>query len=336
MQALKTVIAVYSSQPTAPLSLAARSSDASTVSFTRLEAEREVIRLPAMRGSVFLIPLDTAPEIFGATSTPLEKLGRRLEHGGLTWQDYERVREEFLAVATSPMTSGELQEAIHVDGKLMVAIRLLAYEGLALRVGEGVRSDTFRYVSAISWLGQALPEREQPAALSWLADAYVRGFGPVRMEDFAWWSGVTKGKAKQAMATVPTEDVGDGLLLHTDDLDAWNDCQPLSEDEVAVLPKWDPYTMGYQSDGRTRFVREEHQALAYPKIRATRGDAAPVVLRRGEAAASWGHRFKRDRMEVVVSPFEPGDSLDWLAEAHFEPAATVLGASDITLRVERD
>src|SRR5436309_273211 len=72
--ALRDVVAVYSSHPTAPLALLSRSATFGVADLGALEERREALRLPAMRLSIFLMPTETAPRIVAATRQPMEKL----------------------------------------------------------------------------------------------------------------------------------------------------------------------------------------------------------------------------------------------------------------------
>jgi hypothetical protein len=49
------------------------------------------------------------------------------------------------------------------------------------------------------------PPRQRDEALAELATRYVRGHGPAQVEDLAWWSGLTKSQAREALelATAP-------------------------------------------------------------------------------------------------------------------------------------
>src|SRR6476659_8621231 len=64
--ALRAVVGVYSSHPTAPLSLHARTKNLSAKQFRALEADKRAIRLGAMRGSIHFLPRETAPQVFAA------------------------------------------------------------------------------------------------------------------------------------------------------------------------------------------------------------------------------------------------------------------------------
>jgi hypothetical protein len=333
LDALRSVIAVYSSHPTAPLSLLARSRSLDADRFAGLERRREAIRIPAMRGSVFLVPTETASRILGATRTPLKKLASRLIYGGFDLDSYEALKPRVLEAAREPVSASALQEAVPTDGQLMVAVRVMSYEGLVLRVGTSLRSDSFQYVATDAWLGEPLPDRNPDEALAWLANTYLRAFGPARVEDFAWWSGVTKTRARRAIAEHETVDVGEGLLVPADQQDAFESVDPIDPESVDILPKWDAYTMGYAPDGRGRLVDQEHLLRAYSSARtqygATAGDGLPLVLRGGRAVASWTHRFDGNRMRVEVGPFA-SDVLPVLdLESLFDDAGALLGATSV-------
>jgi hypothetical protein len=113
--------------------------------------------------------------------------------------------------------------------------------------------------------------------------------------------------ARAAVGAVETVEVADRLLLPSDLADDWSAVRPLSPEAIHVLPKWDPYTMGYAPDGRQRLVDDEHLRLAFStadtRVGATAGDALPLILRGGRAIASWSHRLDGERMSVTVAPF---------------------------------
>ncbi|MCC6174293.1 MAG: winged helix DNA-binding domain-containing protein [Chloroflexi bacterium] len=332
-EALRRVVGVYSSHPTAPLALASRVDGLDAVRFADLERARAAIRLPAMRLSIFLLPTETAPYIFAATRQPLQKRVKNLQYAGLDWDEYARLKPLILRQAQEPATAASLQWAVATDGRLMTAVRFMSYEGLLLRLGTSLRADSLRYVATDSWLGHPLEDADPIAALAWLADAYLRGYGPARVADFAWWAGVARRNAAAALRRDGIVDVGSGLFLPEDQRDAFEQAEPLDPDAVNVLPKWDPYTMGYALDGRQRLIDDVHldQIYGLGKFRtgATSGDGSPLVLRGGRAVALWSHRFEKDRLLVRVSPFQPHTLPRRLYERAFEEAARLLGASGV-------
>ena len=331
--ALRAVVAVYSTHPTAPLALRARSAALDAASFGALEQRREVVRLPAMRQSIFLLPTEIAARVFAATRLPLEQHARRLAYAGLDGDEYARLKPLVLEAAGEPITPSGLQAALAMDARATMALRVMAREGLVLRLGSSLRTDHLRWVATAAWLGQPLEDADPAAALAWLGEAYLRAYGPARVADFAWWSGVPRRRAAAALAGVRVVDVGGGLLLPADEQAAFERIAPLDPAAVDVVPKWDSYTMGHAPDGRQRLVDDAHLPRAYSttdtRVGATAGDGLPLVLQGGRAVASWSHRFAGQRLAVTVTPFAD-DALPPASYAGlFEEIGRLLDASAV-------
>ena len=329
--ALRAVVGVYSSHPSAPLSLRARARLFDHEAFRRLDADRRALRLPAMRGSIHLLPREMAHLAFGAAPEPPSGLRQRLRYFGIPEERYPALREAVLAAAIEPMTARELgrelRERTGHEGSPTPVLSGLAREGVLLRVGaEGPRSNVLRYVATRAWLGGDLPHVEADGALAWLAEEYLRAFGPARPEDFRWWAGVPKGRATAALEKVETVEPESGYLLPAGDREAFERVEPPDPETVDVLPKWDCYTMGYADDGRERFVHPDARERVYTPA----GDGLGVVLVGGFAVAAWEARFSGKVMEVRLDAFEPlGARLGGLIEGRFGEVAAFLGARDV-------
>jgi hypothetical protein len=327
-EVLAAVAAVYSSHPTAPWSLAARAF-LTPDGFAALERDRLAVRIPAMRRSIHLVPAAEAAGLFAATRQSPATHRRAVRDTGLTEAAYEALTARILALAAEPVTLNALKQ--NESGPLAAVVRELAYEGLLLRLAPGLRTDgSLSYVSTVAWLGDPL-DADPDASLARLAEAYLRGYGPARAADFAWWAGVPLRRATTALATVSTVDVGDGLLLPADQASAWEATPPLDPAAVDVLPKWDAYTMGYAPDGRGRLVDDAHLGVVYGDGPVASGDGMPLVLQGGRAVAVWSHRFDGDRMLVRWRPLVRGTAL---SARLFEPAAELLGAQDVDVQQE--
>jgi hypothetical protein len=345
VEALRDVVAVYSSHPTAPLALHSRSASFAATSLAEMEQRRETLRLPGMRQSVFLMPAGSAPRILAATRQPLEKLAPRLRYAGLDWEAYAQLKRRVLELAREPMTADALQAALKgdkadgaadADVRIMTGVRAMTYEGLMLRLGTSLRTDSLRYVATEAWLGHPLEGTDAAESLTWVAGAYLRGYGPARIEDFTWWSGISRKRSTEALRAVETMDVGGGLLLPVDHQDAFAGVAPLDLNTVALLPKWDAYTMGYAPDGRQRLVADEHLKRAYSSGGGGTlpGDGLPLVLLGGQAVATWSHRFAGNRMQVTVKPFEPGLLPAGCFEHTVDEVGRLLGAAGVKIAAE--
>ena len=327
--ALERVVAVYSSHPSAPLSLAARVTSIEPVSFRALEESRAALRIPAMRGSIHLVPAQTASLLVAATQIPAAERRRRFRVAGISEESYDEIRERVLAFARVPVTVAQVREATGLGENAGTVLRILALDGLLLRVGSGsLRSNSLTYVSTEAWRGEPFAEVDRDRAIRWLAHSYLAAFGPARVEDFGWWAALPVGSARSILADIPTVDVGDGLLLLEEEADEFAAIEPLPRDSLDVLPVWDAYTMGYAADGRGRFASSEHVDRLYDDM----GNGLGVVLAGGQAVAAWGSRFAGKRLEVSLDRFERlRGPLQAALEQRFHEIAVLLGGSEATV-----
>jgi hypothetical protein len=202
-------------------------------------------------------------------------------------------------------------------------LRALRFQGRVLTIaGDSLLGSPHRFVATDVWVPFGLDAGDPPAALAWLAGAYLRAFGPARVEDFAWWAGATRRAAIAALEPHRTVDVGGGLLLPAGDVGPFERAvRPRGT--LDLLPAWDAYTMGFAPDGRQRLVHPDVQPRVYTPLGVgLPGDANPVVLVDGEVAGTW--TFSRAD-GAAVQPFEPlGPRARRRLEERLDAAAGVL------------
>jgi hypothetical protein len=293
--ALRDVLAVYSSHPSAPLALHARSARMAPDDFRAAAAAG--LRFPAMRASIHLMEPAAAARAFSALPEAAAARAARLRGFGLSEERYAELRARLLAAAVEPRSQKELVDAVGEPPDVVKgATAAMAREGVLVRVGApGLRSNALRYEA------YEIPREERDAALAWLAGEYLRTLGPARLADAAWWLGVAKGRAAAALAAHDTMELDGGLLLRAEDEAAF--AQATRPRGVELLGKWDPLTMGHAPDGRARAGME-------PCCYDFRGDGLPVVLVDGVAAGTWSMTAKGRRLELISEPFEaPGARL---------------------------
>jgi len=314
IEALRSVVAAYSAHPTAPLALRARVGLLTAEQFRRLDERREALRIPGMRGSLFLAPRETAATIFAPFAISTARVMTRLRRGRMTEEEYAAAAGRVLSAATTPLLPRELQEAAGVRGSdLSLLLRTIRGEGRLLAVSQGsVRSATLRYVATECWAPEGVTGVDPSTALGDLAGMYLHAYGPARVADFAWWTGAPMGAAVRAISNHDTVDVGDGLLLPVGDERAFAAVASV-KGRVDLLPRWDPYTMGHAPDGRARLVHPDNQRRIYvqkgvvapgqPNL-GLPGDGYPVVLVDAEAVGTWNLTLKESSYELfdTVTP----------------------------------
>lgn len=285
------VVGLHATSPSTPyLSLHARkrgflSRDLDDALYER----RSLVRVKAMRGTVFLWSLDLAPLVFAATRAATVASDRRWL--GINGEDYERVAPRVLAaLAGQSLTVAELRKALEADGAVAGVVAMLCDEGRVVRdrpVG-GRTSSAFRYRRWVDVYPEvSLEEWDEAAATRELVRRYVDAYGPVSRADVIWWTGLPARRVDDALRnlreellTVSVADLGEGLLLTTATLDkaAARELGPVA---VNLVPMLDPYTMGYRDRGRLLDSSMNEMLIDRG------GNVTSVVLIDGRVAGVW-------------------------------------------------
>lgn len=332
LTALERVIAVHGTHPPAPLSLLARTPGFAYADYDRLIQARQAINFATMRGSVHLQPTQFAPNLLAATKSNPAALRKRL---GVDDEEYARLRASLLPKLQEPVAGSGIRETLGIGDHEFLAIRMLARAGEVLRIPTSARSDRLEYVSTAAWLGAPLTEVDPAEARAWLASEYLAAFGPARVADFAWWVGIPKRDARAAFDSLELTETETALFLPTSLLTDYETTTALDSSALAILPKWDSYTMGYAPDGRDRLVAPSDLEHAYTtketRIGATTGDGFPLILQDGQAIARWSHRFVGQTMTVAIETF-PGRTVDLsLCEPRFHEIGVLMDCTTVTI-----
>ncbi len=300
----------------------ARAPGARIADFDRaLYEDRSLIRVLAMRRTVFAVPAELVPACLAATADSVAgPLRRQLEKllvssGVATDGAAHLTRARAAAVAfiesggefssrdlaaADPLlaTRLELARGTAYAARPSVASRmltLLSSEGVVVRArpAGGWTSTQFRWVALDRWR-PGLPERpavEEAAAE--IAGRWLRAYGPAAAADLQWWTGWTKRLTSVALARLDTVEVdldgATGLLLADD-----QDAVPPPPPWVALLPALDPSAMGWRH--RDGFLGPHRTALY-----DINGNAGPTVWMDGRVVGGWAIR---DDGEVVTKLLE--------------------------------
>lgn len=326
---LRSIIGVYSSNPQGALSLLARVPRLMQGMVNGAIDSRRVLRLPAMRRTVWMLHADTAPLAFHATATmaPYRWL---LKRSGISEGEYARLEREILLAAGRPLSADQIREAIKdPPEKLTPVFQALCAEGKLLRVkAKSPVSNAFTYVATRVWLGQELSDAHPPAALAWLAGDYITAFGPASVDDFAWWAGVQRRDAEEAVLAHDLADIGGGLLMWSKDVHAFEGTRPFAG-RVNLLPAWDAYTMGYAEASRSRFA----DPGLLPYLYDSGGNATSVILVEGKVGGLWDYTVGERKVEIRIGMFEePTPRIQGAIEAEAGLVAGYFNARETVVR----
>jgi Winged helix DNA-binding domain len=276
-----------------------------------LYVEGTLLRLLAMRRTLFVSPTDFAPVVHHAASTRIaadqrKTLLKQLDRfptdpvliGDLdAWLcDVEQSTERALlarAEATAnQLTADEprLRTAIlPTSDKSYDVRRNVTSQVLVLMGAEGriVRarprgawtSRQHTWAPAASVWPDGMPELDPAGARATLVRRWLEVFGPATVADVKWWTGWPLGLVRTAIAALETVEVdldGQPGIVLADDLEP----VPVPRPAAALLPALDPTPMGWQQ--RDWFLGPHRQRLF-----DSYGNIGPTVWWGGRIVGGW-------------------------------------------------
>ncbi|MDQ2677297.1 MAG: winged helix DNA-binding domain-containing protein [Actinomycetota bacterium] len=316
----RSLVALHATDPpTVVLSAGARTDHLTPASVeSALHDDRTLIRVMAMRRTLWVIPRELLPAVLAGASDRVAGAERRrlirdveragLHDDGTTWLD-AACTQVLDVLGTEELTSTELRERAPLlagtlehgagrswGGTTPIAPRVLTVlsaEGRVLRATNdgGWHLSRPRYAVTEHWLGHAVPNQAVPddaagdAALSVedavdeLVTAWLRSFGPGTEDDLVWWLGSTRARVRGALARVGAVSVAlDGATGYLLPDDL--DVVAAPEPWVALLPVLDPTTMGWKD--RDWYVGE-HRAQLYDSA----GNGGATIWCNGAIVGGW-------------------------------------------------
>jgi hypothetical protein len=279
-----------------------------------LYESRTLLKVLGMRRTMFVVPHDLAAEMTAACVRAISARERKRLIGLLAgagigggdpeaWLDGVEAETVTALESLGQATAADLTKRVPGlreqipfgegkawQGTVGVSTRLLfllAAEGRIIRGrprGTWV-SSLYRWAPVERWIGGPLPELPTGEAQVQLVRRWLRAFGPGTERDLAWWTGVTLGEVRRAIAAQDPPAVGvalgDGVvgLALADDLEPGPDPGPW----IALLPALDATTMGWTD---RRFYLGEHG----PRLFDRNGNAGPTIWVDGRVVGGWAQR----------------------------------------------
>jgi hypothetical protein len=341
LEVARDLVALHGTDPaTVFLSAAARVRQPSVADIERaLYTDRQLIRMLGMRRTMFVVSDELAPVVQAAcTNAIAAQLKRRyqqlLEGANVvpevgSW--WASVAEATLAalekrrLATAQELGQDVPELktqiLRAEGKSYAGTQSIATWMLMQLSAEGriVRgqprgswiSSQYRWAPIDAWLPDGLADLPTATAQTALVREWLRAFGPGSLDDLKWWSGLTMGEVKRALAALDTVevDMGEsvGLVLASD-----AEAVAAPEPWVALLPALDVTPMAYV---RREWFLGSHAPALFDRS----GNIGPSVWSDGRIVGGWAQR--RDGTVVFKLLEDVGRD----AERSIEAAAQALG-----------
>ena len=285
-----------------------RTQGATLQDVTRALAEARIVRSWPLRVTLQVVAAEDLRWMLRLTAPrALAKSRRRRDALGLT-PDVLKRSERALARALSGgdhATRAELAAALVGAGIAVDHQRtyhLLFYfslQGLICFGPHRGKEPTFVLLDA--WVPPARAWTEDEA-LGTLAGRYLATRWPARAADFAWWSGLTLGRAREGLALAGDPPQG---------------TEPRGT-SAQLLPGFDEYLLSYAE--RAEVLADEHAQAVVP---GKNGIFLPTIVVEGQVVGTWKRSVGKRSVRIALSPFA---SLSARARRGIAQAASRYGA----------
>ena len=308
----RSMVVLHATDPaTVFLSVAARSAGAAPEAVERaLYDDRTLLRMLAMRRTMFVAPVELVPVLQASTANALATRQRAA---------YARIIERGSDITGVPAWFAEAEAAAHrallargeatgaqlsADEPLLrtqvdpapgkpysrptnVTTWVLVTLGCAGLIVRGRPNGTwissqYKWSPVEAWLPGGIEDVPAGTARAELARRWLRAFGPAPVSDLKWWTGWNAGDVKKALELLDVTEVdldGAAGVVLSDDLEP----APVPEPWAALLPALDPTPMGWRERG---WFLGGHG----PRLFDKNGNIGPSVWWDGRIVGGWAQR----------------------------------------------
>jgi hypothetical protein len=303
--------------------------DASKV-FKDIDNGRKIIRTHAFRTTIHVMHTDNLSLILSATGPSLYRAYRNDKYRKMDILSDSEI-EDMLgqvrsALEDGPLQTSELKKIVPKVGEnVRSALLMLMARGEVVRAkAKHARSNLTSYALLENWVkGFKLEIMDEEEAISQLIRQHIELFGPVSVEDTAWWFKQTKTTVKNTIKELSDDVVdlkvdGKEKFVSVMDLDVATSLEPPNQRPVWFLPYEDHFLKAFID--RRRFISEEIQpktspadkkhfwpskpdeprVMPSPGIRAT-GEVRPTIWLDGKVVGRWEIDDAGKQKKIVIS-----------------------------------
>lgn len=157
-----------------------------------------------------------------------------------------------------------------------------------------------------------VPETEtinKEEAQAKLARIYFRSHGPATLEDFTWWSGLTKTSARKGLEMVKEDFISEEFDAQTYWFAEDTPAAPLKK-SAFLLPAYDEFLISYRN--RSMVIPDDENRK---RAISNNGIFRPVILVNGQIVGIWKRSVKKDQVIIETEFFEtPSDDTTTMVE----------------------
>lgn len=301
--------------------------------FESINNGERLVRTHAFRTTLHVIHIDNLSMIISATGPALYKVCRNDKFAKVD-QLSDREIEHMLshvreALQDGPLRTSALKRIVPDKAHVRSALLMLMARGEVVRAkANHARSNLTSYALLDRWVsGFRLKVLDEQEATTKLIRGHIGRFGPVSVDDIAWWLNLTKAAVKRAV-----QNLGDDItmILHrerecymrTSDHEIASAIERPEKDIVWFLPYEDHFLKAFID--RTDFINEDIQARLSPADRrhywpsnpdapramlsrtlAATGEVRPSIWLNGRVVGRWEIDDLGEQKRIVTSLYTP-------------------------------
>jgi len=284
-------VGLYSTRPTSWLAVLARNRSLNFSDVIAMETSSDLVRIPGMRRSKFILPLTLSATVFAATRLPLADHEWRLREVGLDLADFKKILPDMCDIAKNKPVQLKTFKDLRglTSSQIRACTTVATYDGALIRMPPA-NSWSNRWLYATAPEGLLADENAQldrGQLKCDIAKHYIENYGPITVDDLAWWLGISKTDARSLMEATDACEILSGMWISKSQLQRFErhlvSADKCSSNVVWFLPAWDPLLMGYAPGSEQRDCLGLNHIGGYD----TSGNGRPVVLINDRAVTTW-------------------------------------------------
>ena len=285
--------------------------------FDDLNDPFNALRIRAFRGTIFVIHKENLGTILAAAkifqASTVKNFEKYLLKNGL---DPAQIEQEVANSVTNKneLTIHELKKELSdhlIDQNFSYVLRYLEFKGVLIRTNHRYITDrVIRYGLTKEWLPDIdIDDIDPDEALQTVILNYIKKFGPIILDDLAWWFPITKTIARKMLEALGNQlvsfDFNDQqyYMEQTDyqkfkDFNLKNSPAP----NINFLPYEDHFPKAYSA--RSWFLNDKVAPLVYKEGTIYRGQIFPSIWLNGQIIGGWEMKWTdkpKSAMKVAIT-----------------------------------
>ena len=245
--------------------------------FESIDNGKDLVRTHAFRTTLHVIHIDNLSMILSATGPSLFRAYRTDKYRKMDVLSDKEIEDMLNQVKSvleeGPLRTTELKKRLpDVGENVRSALLMLMARGEAVRAkANHARSNLTSYALMDKWVqGYKLEMIDEQEAITQLIQKHIEMFGPVSVDDIAWWLRLTKTTVKKVLQQLEEDIVSINMgesdkIMLKEDMESAASLSTPSKDLVWFLPYEDHFLKAFID--RDIFIMENIQPKLFPADR---------------------------------------------------------------------